>query len=106
MPYLFDEEVSASVVEWGLGAGETAVISAALSRGAFAVIDDKEARDAAKALKVDFVGTLGVVLLARKEGRLERAAEVIRRLQEVGLRLDNRLVREALRRFANEGWDF
>jgi predicted nucleic acid-binding protein len=103
---VFDETVLDSVVEWGLGAGETAVISAALKRKAFAVIDDKEARNASRALGVSFVGTLGVVLLARQEGRLERAAEILRRLQQIGLRLDDRLVREALRQFAEESWDF
>jgi hypothetical protein len=36
------------VVEWGLGAGETAVLSLALDRGGTAVIDDREARAAAR----------------------------------------------------------
>ncbi|MEP7307498.1 MAG: DUF3368 domain-containing protein [Acidobacteriota bacterium] len=58
------------VVEWGLGAGETAVLSQALDRGATAVIDDGEARTAARSLGVRFIGTLGVVIRARKEGRI------------------------------------
>ena len=36
------------VVEWGLGAGETAVLSLALERRATAIIDDREARAAAQ----------------------------------------------------------
>ena len=103
--YLFEEEDLNAVLEWGLGAGETAVLSAASRRKAFAIIDDREARSAAKALGVAFLGTMGVVLLARQEGRIERAADILRGLQEVGLRLDHRLISEALSRFADEVWE-
>jgi predicted nucleic acid-binding protein len=92
----------ASVIEWGLGAGETAVLSVAIGRSAKAVVDDREARSAASALKVPTLGTLGAVILARAEGRISSAAELLRRLREAGLRLVDGLVRSALARLVGE----
>ena len=95
------------VLEWGLGAGETAVLSLALDRGATAtaVIDDREARAAARVLGVRLIGTLGVVIRARRDNRIPAAASVIADLRRVGLRLDDALVRQALRQFVGEEWE-
>jgi predicted nucleic acid-binding protein len=58
------------VLEWGLGAGETTVLSLAMQKKALAIVDDRAARIACKALGIPFIGTLGVVLRARHEGRI------------------------------------
>jgi predicted nucleic acid-binding protein len=50
-------DVLPSVLEWGLGAGESAVLTLAASRGAIAVLDDREARRAAHALGIPAVGS-------------------------------------------------
>lgn len=92
------------VVEWGLGAGETAVLSLALERRATAVIDDREARAAARSLGVRLIGTLGVVIRARREGRIPSVASVFADLQRVGFRLDDALLRQALQQFTGEDW--
>ena len=93
------------VVEWGLGAGETAVLSLAIERRATAVIDDREARSAARALGARCIGTLAVVIRARREGRIPSAASVITDLRRAGLRLDDTLVRAALQQFLGEEWE-
>ena len=93
------------VVEWGLGAGETAVLSLALEMAATAVIDDREARAAARALGFRLIGTLGVVIRARRDGRIPSAAAVMADLRRVGLRLDDDLLRHALRQFVGEDWE-
>jgi predicted nucleic acid-binding protein len=93
------------VVERGLGAGETAALSLALERGATAVIDDREARAAGRSLGVRLIGTLGVVIRARREGRIPAAAPVIADLRRVGFRLDDSLLRQALRQFVGEDWE-
>ena len=80
------------VVEWGLGAGETAVLSLSLDRRATAIIDDREARAAARVLGCRFIGTLAVVIRARREGRIPSAASVIADLRRAGLRLDDSIV--------------
>ncbi|MBM2813059.1 MAG: putative nucleic acid-binding protein, contains domain, partial [Chloroflexi bacterium] len=62
-------------------------------------------RAAARSLGVRLIGTLGVVILARREGRIPAAAPVIADLRRVGLRLDDVLLRQALRQFVGEDWE-
>jgi Domain of unknown function (DUF3368) len=66
------------------------------------VIDDREARAAARALGVRLIGTLGVVILARWEGRIPAAASVIADLRRAGLHLDDELLQQALRQFVGK----
>lgn len=91
-----DCEIDQSVMEWGLGAGESAVLSLAQRPGSVAVVDDLAARTAARVLGIPFLGTLGVVLRACKQGQLESAVPLIRALKDAGLRLDDRIIRDAL----------
>jgi len=51
------------------------------------------------------IGTLGVVILARRKGRIPAAAPVVADLRRVGLRLDDVLLRQALRQFVGEDWE-
>ena len=51
------------------------------------------------------LGTLGVVIRARREGRIPSAASVMAELRRVGLRLDDSLLRQVLRQFADEDWE-
>jgi hypothetical protein len=92
------------VVEWGLGPGETGVLSLARRKKATAIVDDRAARTACKALGVRYVGTLGVVLRARIEGRIDSAAEILKALQHAGLYLDDNVIRIALRKTTGETW--
>jgi predicted nucleic acid-binding protein len=97
-------DVLPMVMEWGLGAGETAVLSLAVTSGAVAVIDDREARRAAHALGVPVVGTLGIVLQAARDGRVESPAMLVQALRDVGLHLDERAVAYAFQAILGEPW--
>jgi predicted nucleic acid-binding protein len=92
------------VLEWGLGAGESAVLSFAASQGALAILDDREARRAAHALGVPVVGTLGVVLHAARRGRVESPGTLIQALRDVGLRLDEKAVAHAFQVILGKHW--
>jgi uncharacterized protein len=98
-------DVSAEVIAWGLGRGESAVLCLAAQHGATAVLDDRDARRAAKTMGLDVLGTLGVVLRARAEGRIESASVTLKALQHHGMRLDERLVATALRDAFGEIWE-
>lgn len=91
-----ETEVLPELVPWSLGRGESAVLSLAREIGATAVVDDRDARVAASALGVRTIGTLGIVLSARRTGQLSLAAPVILQLRDAGLRLSERLVSQAL----------
>jgi predicted nucleic acid-binding protein len=95
----------AAVLEWGLGAGEAEVIALALEGpGRTAVLDDAQGRKCARALGLPLIGTLGIVLRAKRLGRITSAAEVLRDLQKAGLHLDQQTITVALRQVAGEEW--
>ncbi len=93
------------VMEWSLGAGESAVLSLCRTLSALAILDDREARVAARTLGVRFSGTLGIVVQAARAGRIGSAAPVIRALRAAGLRLSDEAVAEALRQHLSESWE-
>ena len=98
-------EIPASVLEWGLGAGESSVLALALEQsGRIAVLDDAAARRCARSLGVATLGTLAVVLRAKRAGLIPSASQVALALMEAGLRLDEKTLREALERGAAESW--
>lgn len=92
------------VLEWGLGAGETAVLSLARQQKAVAIVDDRAARMACKALNIPLAGTLSVVLHARREGRISSSVEILQALQQAGLHLDDQVIRIALQKTTGERW--
>ena len=99
------QSVAPSLLEWGLGAGETAVLSVAMARGpATAVLDDAAARTCARALGIEVIGTLGVVLRAKRKAIIPSAAEVLKALRMAGLHMDDELARSALKGIG-ESWD-
>lgn len=90
-------DVASSVALWGLGAGETEVLSfAARNPGYTALVDDNMARRCAKALNIPTRGTVGVVVLAKQRGVVESAAAIIGELQAAGLYLSAGIIHEAL----------
>lgn len=98
-------EIPAAVLEWGLGAGESSVLALALEgSGRTAVLDDAAARRCADSLGVETVGTLAVILRAKKAGLISSASQVVLALRKAGLRLDDKILKEALERGAAESW--
>lgn len=80
-----------------LGPGERSVLALSLLHpDATAVLDDAAARSEARRLALPFTGTLGLVLRARREGRIPLVEPVLRDALAAGLYLDARTVRAAL----------
>jgi predicted nucleic acid-binding protein len=77
--------IPASVLEWGLGEGESAVIAEAIARTSEAVLDDAASRRCARIHGVPVVGTLGIVCRARQAGMIPSAARAFADLREAGL---------------------
>lgn len=97
--------LDADVLAWSLGAGESSVLALARSLDAIAILDDRNARVAARALHVRLTGTLGIIIQGAREGDVGSAAELIRELRAAGLRLQDRAVAEALSRALGETWE-
>jgi predicted nucleic acid-binding protein len=89
--------VPPTLAAWDLGVGETAVLAAALGRpGALVVMDDAAGRRCARAFGLPLRGTLGLVLRAKMEGRIEAARPVLEALRARGMYLSDRVLNAAL----------
>jgi len=81
----------------GIGRGEAEVLALAQERNArLVVIDDLRARRYAKRLTIPLTGTLGLLVLAKSEGRLAEVYPLIRELQMAGIFFSASLVEEVL----------
>jgi predicted nucleic acid-binding protein len=90
--------IPTSVQAWDLGAGESSVLAWVLEHGrAEAIVDDLAARRCAAALGIPVRGTLGLVLLAKQRGTIERARPLLEALREGGMYLADAVLDRALR---------
>jgi predicted nucleic acid-binding protein len=95
---LEEVEVAATILMWGLGKGETEVLSYCVGRsGVQAIIDDLAARRCAAAHDVAVRGTIGLVVLAKTEGRIAEAAPIFEALEQAGLYLSRQIIEVALK---------
>ena len=92
------------VLEWGLGPGETEVISLALETPSCQVIlDDRMARKCARAFALDIRGTVGLVILAKQKGTIALARPVIQKLIDSGIYFSDEWLRAVLA-LVDESW--
>ena len=88
---------SSKVLFWKLGPGETSVLSWALAHpGSVAIVDDLAARRCAEVLEMPLIGTLGIVLKAKRQGILPAARPAIEKLLGAGMYLSGKIIDQAL----------
>jgi predicted nucleic acid-binding protein len=89
--------VDPRLLGWNLGKGESEVLSLALgSQNHIAVIDDLAARKCAVALKIQLIGTAGVLVLASRFKLIPSLETAFSKVREAGLYLRDDLVRNLL----------
>lgn len=90
-------EMSTVVQAWDLGNGESEVLSWAYFNPAYeAILDDRSARNCATALGIRVRGTVGVVLLAKRQGLVPEIGPLLKELTRAGLRVSRDLLQKAL----------
>jgi len=78
--------IQSSIAAWDLGQGESEVLTLALEKPRTGVVlDDLQARKCAELFEIPLIGTLGLVVLAKRKGLITLAKPVIERLTTVGL---------------------
>jgi len=83
---------------WDLGDGETAVLSWARGHSKFeALLDDRAARQCARAFGINYRGTLGVVLAAKAKKLIPAAKPLCDALIKAGYHINPATLRAALR---------
>jgi predicted nucleic acid-binding protein len=68
-----------------------------VSNDCVAVLDDGEARACAQSLSIQLIGTLGIILRARKLELVPAARPLVDRVLAVGSRLSHELLEAALK---------
>lgn len=81
----------------GLGAGESETLHCAIERGCRVLLDDRLARRVALQLGLPVVGTLGVLIAAKRRGLLDNVRPSLQRLRASGYFLSDAVFAEALR---------
>ena len=80
-----------------LGSGEREVVAQALQVGIVdAVLDDQDARRLARRMGLEPIGTVGLLLAAKRKGLLPSLTDELRRLESVGFRISDALRSRAL----------
>ncbi len=86
-----------------LGAGEAEVIALGLEKpNSRLILDDTLARRIARLHKLQFTGTVGIIVKAKQAGLLTAVSPVVTALREAGLWLSDTLVMEILRQAGEE----
>lgn len=80
----------------GVGAGESAAIGLPFKIGAALLADDLAARSYARGVGLAVIGTLGVLVRAKRKGELAAIRPLIDRLRASGQRLSHSAVAQAL----------
>ena len=87
-----------ALLEEFVDTGEAEAIVLALERNAdLLLVDDRDARNLAKKLGLQVMGTLGVIALAKYNGLISKAKPIIDKLVESGFWISRRLLEEFLR---------
>lgn len=90
--------VDSKVAAWDLGRGESHVLSYGLRHPEWTVVvDDGAARRCAQGLDISLTGTLGLLVVAKRNGRLDRIQPVIGALRQAGLHVDEALIKHVLK---------
>ena len=87
---------------WDLGQGETEVLNWAYEHPGYEVIlDDKAAKNCASSVHIKVHGTIGIILLAKQEGIIEKVSPILNQLPRVGFRIQPAIL-AAAKKLAHE----
>ncbi len=97
-----DAKSNPLTANYNLGKGEISVINLALEKSLSKVIlDDFAARKCAKDLKVPFIGTGGLLILAKRENLISSVTDALKEVQKNGLWLSDSII-ELIKQKAGE----
>jgi predicted nucleic acid-binding protein len=89
--------IPGTLLAWDLGKGEASVLAWALSNpGTTAVLDDQRARSYARWHGIPAIGTLGIVLRAKRQGMVPLARPLVQALIAGGMYLSKTVADKAL----------
>jgi predicted nucleic acid-binding protein len=82
-----------------LGKGEASSISLALEFDAsLLIIDERKGRKVAEEMKIDIIGSLGVLIKAKETGKIESVKEILNLIDKTNFRISNSLKEQVLKK--------
>lgn len=81
-----------NVAAWDLGRGESEVLTLALDHDAGVVLDDLQARKCASLHNIPLIGSVGLILKAKRKGLVTSAKPLMKRLIDAGLYIEQGFV--------------
>ena len=85
-----------------LGRGEaSSIVLAQEIRGSLLIIDEKRGRRVAKDLRIEIIGSLGILLKAKQKGVIKEVKSILEKVEQTNFRVSRVLKQELLKR-ANE----
>jgi len=85
------------IESWDLGKGESEVIAYAYSnKERIAALDDRAARNCAASVGVNVIGTIGLILMAHKNGHIKKPVAYLENLKKTGFRISDDLYKHAI----------
>ena len=83
-----------------LGLGEAEAIALAVERNYIVVLDDRIARSKAKSMRLEVIGTIGLLRRAYDKELMDknRLVQALKQLREHGFRVSDEIIREVLER--------
>lgn len=83
------KQIHPLVATWDLGQGESEVLTLAMQKaGLRVVLDDLQARKCAALFQIPLLGSLGLLILAKRTGYIHAARPEIEKLVKAGLHID------------------
>ncbi len=77
---------------WDLGRGETEVINWTYNNPKWtAVLDDRAARNCIQSLDRRVLGTVGIIILAKREQKIDEVGPLLNQLDQIGFRISRDL---------------
>jgi predicted nucleic acid-binding protein len=84
------------IVESFLDPGEASAIALALEyEECLLILDDYKGRREAKQLKLDYTGTIGILLIAKEKGLINSFTEIIDDIKKTNFRISDEIIKEA-----------
>ena len=92
-----DPPIPSVIAAWDLDAGESSALAQALQMNdARVLLDDRAGRNCARVLQIRTLGTMGVILLAKRRGLISSAGEALTRIAGAGCWMSAGLLQTAL----------
>jgi predicted nucleic acid-binding protein len=83
------------ILESFLDPGEASAIALALEKeNCLLIIDDFKGRREAKQLKINYTGTIGILIVAKEKGLIKSVTEILDDIRKTDFRISDKLINE------------